>query len=489
MAGNLSFDDTIFKDELDAMEHDLQGMEVELREVLMDFIREMPEMKSILASETGRSKYSNEADFWLSLAKDGATLATTNLVDIVDMDKMLKYIAENYNDGMEGKTKELMTKLEEKRQACVSVCKEKGIELLKKQQEIIKQNEEIIQKENEELTKLKEQLKTENAKKIELEKVLNGIDANDKNHDAKVTRATADINACDARIQAAKDGIDKLTVGPDSIEEHKKAQADFKRKLMTNKKSLLELLGKNGIKVQNQNERSDQNGGNDTRDTNGGGSGPTVREAQEAGIIGEETTPVEYKKIDSREAARNMLRNFRGSSKQMEMLDGMGYGDIAAMIKHLGPIGRRELRNSLKNRADELGITPDNLDDMVKKINEVRDFMRDYDQKTPLERKEFEENMQKLKYAALLQDANRGFIRRGLSRVFSRSDERVGQAREVLTEYGDKRVKRNNQRFGFLNSLRKGVGKPEIEATKPENYRGNRDSRNALEQRDVPDRG
>ena len=190
--------------------------------------------------------------------------------------------------------------------------------------------------------------------------------------------------------------------------------------------------------------------------------------------------------INSREAARNILKNFRNNSKQTELLDGMGYGDIAAMIQHLGPLGRRELRNMLQNRAEEPGIVINDLENMVDEVNDLKDFMSHYDEKTPKEIAEFEEKMQGLKYAALLQDANRGFIKRNINRIFNRQDERVNYARAILTEYSDTKVKRKQQRFGLLNRLREGVGKPEIKQN-PEIVRGNRDSRNPLEQRNVPE--
>ena len=423
-------------------------------------------------------------DFWISLSKDGTGLITTP--EPLDIDKMTKYVAENYNDSLEGKVEELKTSLEAKRKACVDVCKESAVELLKKQQEIIKQNEEIISREKETLTELKEKLENVKQKKIELESKLDNMAPSNPEY----INIKTDLDTSIGYMANYQDGLNKLTTGPDSIDEHEKEQAEFKRKLMTNKKYLLDLLKKNKIKVQNPEQEYSSENSNNTRDGGNGILRPTVQEAQEEGIIGENTTPIEYQHINSREAARNMLKNFRGSSKQVEMLDGMGYGDIAAMIKHLGPIGRKELRNSLRNRAEELGIDPDDPDalkDIITKIDNISNAMKDYNQMTSFERENFEFDIKQLKYAALLQDASRGFIRRGISNIFSRSDERIKQLRDLFTDYADARSKGNNKRFNVLNSLRVAVGKSEVEANKPKNYRGSRDSRNSLEQRNVPD--
>lgn len=257
---------------------------------------------------------------------------------------------------------------------------------------------------------------------------------------------------------------------------------------MDNKRSLLQLLGKHGIELKGVAEEQTSTRNNTSNEARTVAA--TVPVASSAEVTTESapntSSPATYKPIDSKEAARNMLRNFRNDSKQTEMLDGMGYGDIAAMIQYLGPLGRRQLRNILKNRAAEPGIEINDLSNMTGEINALKDFMSHYEEKTPKEIAEFEEKMQGLKYAALLQDADRGFIKRNFNRIFSRKDESVNHARQILTEYGDTRAKRTQQRFDFLNKLREGVGKQKIQQT-PENARGNRDGRNSLEQRNVPE--
>lgn len=252
---------------------------------------------------------------------------------------------------------------------------------------------------------------------------------------------------------------------------------------MDNKRSLLELFGKHRVELKSSEE--EHTGPRDDADTTERAENPGNVEIPVADRI-DSDKPISYQPMNSREAARNMLKNFRNNSKQTQMLDGMGYGDIAAMIQHLGPLGRRELRNILKNRAEEPGIDINDLEHVKEEINGLKDFMLHYDEKTPKEIEEFENRMQGLKYAALLQDANRGFIKRTFNRFFNRKDERVNYARQILTEYGDTKVKRTNQRFEFLNKLREGVGKPISQQTL-ENARGNRDSRNQLEQRNVPE--
>ena len=51
MAGNLSFDDAIFTDDYNKIEKDLKNMEIDIKEVLFNFINEMPEMQSIILRE------------------------------------------------------------------------------------------------------------------------------------------------------------------------------------------------------------------------------------------------------------------------------------------------------------------------------------------------------------------------------------------------------------------------------------------------------
>ena len=127
--------------------------------------------------------------------------------EAIDTDKMIKYIAENYNDSLKGKAEELKTELEAKRKACIDVCKESGIQLLKKQQEIIKQNEEIIKQEKETLTELKEKLKDEEQKKIELENKLNNMDSSNSEY----SNIKIDLDTSIGNITNYQDEINKLT--------------------------------------------------------------------------------------------------------------------------------------------------------------------------------------------------------------------------------------------------------------------------------------
>ncbi len=201
----------------------------------------------------------------------------------------------------------------------------------------------------------------------------------------------------------------------------------------------------------------------------------------------ESDLPAISTQCNSRKDAVNILRNLRNSGNQIEMLDGMGYGDIASIIEHLGPINRGKLRIILRNRASELGVDPEKIDvDLENMSQEINDFNRDFGEKTPKEIEAFESDvLQKIKYSCLLYDARRGDIMRRIKTAFSRDDERINNLKEKMISYYDGKTKRRQDRFGLLNNLRKNVGKTAINQP-PVVARGSRDSRSRLDQRNVP---
>ena len=197
MAGKLNFDESLFTSDYTKIESNLKDMENNLINVLQEFIMEMPEFKSI------RSNFTKTTDFWKSLSKDGTTT-------LPDMDNLINYISDNYNEGIEGKTEELVEKLEAEREACVKVCKEAGEELIKKQQEVVEQNQQIIQEEKEKLAILEQEVEELKSKKIDLEGELLKYSTGDP----KIVEIQSDIDACEEHIYAKEDVINLLTTRP-----------------------------------------------------------------------------------------------------------------------------------------------------------------------------------------------------------------------------------------------------------------------------------
>lgn len=196
MAGKLNFDELSFTSDYDKIQKSLKDMETSLINVLQDFIMQMPEFKSISNGEDGRSDFTNTTDFWKSMSKDG----TTTLPDI---DNLINYISENYNEKIEGKAEELIEALGAVREACIKTCKEAGEELIKRQQEMIEQNQKIIQEEKEKLAKLQQEVEKLKNKKIDLE-----AKSAQNPDDAKIE---SNIIACEERISNKEKEIEALT--------------------------------------------------------------------------------------------------------------------------------------------------------------------------------------------------------------------------------------------------------------------------------------
>lgn len=438
-----------------------------------------------------KSDYATKPDFWRGITRTG-DLAT------IDLDDLIKYIADNYNEKAmdESRTSKLVNDLKNKKEACIEANKEAAIAIIKQQEKIIAENAKEIQKEKEKLVELQEKLVALEEEKAELEGKEHQYAA-DPTKKSEFAEVEGKLKSNEKKINDVKDNINLLTVYNPSnpgktIAEHEKQQADFIVQMKKNKRDLLELFNQRNEKLQVENQQENQpvNQQPVNRASQEGGGRfiqPQTAETTETEVAKETTS------CNSREDANNILRNLRNSSNQRAMLDDMGYGDIAAMIQYLGPINRLKLRTILKNRADEEGIDIENLKkgelgDLMDASADIEEFMENYGEKTPKEISTFErEVLQKMKYSCLLYDANRGAIRRSFREAFSRNDEVINHLKESMTTYYDGKSKRKQSRFNLMNELRKNVGKSSLKDT-PTPVRGSRNSRNPIEKRGVPTR-
>lgn len=486
------------------LEKSLEDMDKKLKDVLKKFILKLPEAQGIVAAQVetnpeekarlqAKSEYDNIDDLWKGIAKDGVEPT---------LDDLIKYISENFSAELEAETIQLENELSILRGECIKTCKESAIELIKLQDEAVRRNDEIIAQEKESLEESRRIKQEKEAEKTRLEAerdaMSDGPDKDDKQ---------AEIDYIVEKINEQNIIIDTLTTGDDSIEKHEEKQAKFKGKIADNKVKITTLMGKQGIDLQQeqqarpidnnrrrppapagQTRQEGTGGGNRTPQNNSGDSARTnntpagnenqTRSDSDSTQTTDNRTP--------KEIAKDVLRNFRGSSEQIKKLDGMGYGDIAAIIPELSWTDRARLRNALKNRLDELGV--DSVDESShESILDVRKFMSEYGSKTPKEKKEFDDKMQALKYEALLHDARRGNIRRRLASVLSREDERIEQIKAIAIEYGDRKTKIEKQQYNLKSKLRASVGIPLTGADAPQVSRGNKDSRDNVTQREIPD--
>ena len=262
------------------------------------------------------------------------------------------------------------------------------------------------------------------------------------------------LEKANKRIATLKNQENKLTTGPESIETHKDKQSAFRKKLDRTKQEILRLLANEGIQLE---DGTNQEQGEAQQGIDKDAAEQSEDQSEYAYLM-----PTEKVAIDNRRTAKQMLENFRDSSKQKELIDGMGYGDIIQMSKHLGFFQRIELKHMLLNRAEELDITPDTLDDLLTKIPDMEEKMKNYDKMTRKERAEFDEDMRTIKYATLIREAKRGSLRRNLAKIFSRKDDRINTTSNLLRTYSDRKADISDKRFGFLNGLRTTLGKSEI---------------------------
>ena len=229
-----------------------------------------------------KSDYADGYEFWQALSKNGDP-------DDIVLDDLIKYIADNFNEKAmdESKTNKLLEDLKSIREACTKSCSELALAVLKKQEEIVKENADIITREKQELKRLNEkleQLKEEQAELEGQEEQHTGIIG----HDEELAEVRGKLKANSKKMDNVQEKIDMLTVFDSSnpgktIAEQEAQQASFARQMRDNKRKLLELLGKNNIKLQDtenngrpitqQAERGTQGGGNGRTRWNGISSG------------------------------------------------------------------------------------------------------------------------------------------------------------------------------------------------------------------------
>lgn len=473
----------------------LEKMEKKLKDRCFTFIEGMPELEVISSGTVNKDKtdYATVDDFKKGISRE-------NDADKITLDDLIEYIANNFEagkmlaeDSVVGEQRKadivaLKKDLKDIRATFIDNLKRDAEELIAMQEELVKKNQKDIDQEKARAEELKKKVAILERKKTEL---MSKITLTNSNEESVKIQGQIDLNEYD--LDKAKKELDGLTArnssGKTIIEEHEEQQSDFIKKVRENKEVLFQILKENGIVLEEEQVTPTQ-----TR------TAVRARSTQGQAISQSSQTPVETVtqtemdkkqiKCQSKQDAKNILANLMNNpTDSAEILDSMGYGDIAAMIQHLGVFDRMKLKNIIKNRATESGLTLDNINpeniNFADEIKKVREFMKDYAKKTPKEIETFEEEMQKTKYACLLYSAKMGSFQRKFNEVFDSQHEQIKSLEGMLTSYHDKRVARDQQRFDLRNELRVVLGKKQITGA-PKAQRGNTNKDSALNQRHVP---
>jgi len=196
-----------------------------------------------------------------------------------------------------------------------------------------------------------------------------------------------------------------------------------------------------------------------------------------------QSTAIAIKTPTSREEAKRILYDLSivKDSRELErMIDGKGYGDLEAAIKHLGWFDRRELRTFLQNRIEELeGV------ETIESSSEIKDFLEEFGDSEPSDIEDFEKRLNKTKYEMLIQETKKTALGRKIKEIFSKGDAKNRDLLSTMREYSDLKAQRREEQTSLLSSLRVSVGKTPI-AQRPENPRANANPENKLTRRGVP---
>lgn len=436
----LSFKTEAFKVTIDNIKENISNMEKDVMSTLKDFIKEMPEYKN-QGITPGTPE---DDDFWKNI--------TVQPKDELSIDDLLEYLSKNYNEKAMDETarNSLLTQIESIREGTIEVIKQNAKDLIAEQKQIAEQNREIIQEEERQYQKLVEDIEQLENEKIELEAATASLkDEELKENEAKKTankEKLARLNQRKARLESDPNN---------SIAKHKFDQAQFEKEISNNEKELRVLLKKNSISIENEQVTPD------------GQQQVTPNEQQVIQSNGQQLPAVVNNNEIKSMSAKQKLKALRNAPNKKEILDDMGYGDIAEMIQELGPLSRRKLRIILNNRAEEYGINPEKLEkedltEILESADRIEDFMEQLGNRTPQDIRAFEHAYQKTKYGCLLYDAKRGFIRRMLKEHFSRTDEGINHTKSLLTSWHDSKSKRKTAGDNFRNSIRVKLGKPKL---------------------------
>lgn len=437
----LNFDTSSFEITIANIKGNITRMEDDVIDSLKDFVREMPDYKS----RGLRLGTPAEYNFWKNI--------TGQSKDKLEIDDILEYLSKNYNEKAMDETARnaLLTSIGSIREGTIEVIRQNAKDLIAEQKRIIEQNREIIKEEEKQHQKVVEDLEKLEEEKIELEAEKLALEESGKDETEIIAKMIANEEKS-LRLQKKKDRFESDV--NDSIANHKLEQAQFEKEIINNEKELRVLFRENNINLEDTQPQATPNTQSQAVPSN----------TQQLPVLANSS---QNKKITNNMSAKQKLKILRNAPNKKEMLDDMGYGDVAEMIEELGPLSRRKLRIILNNRAKEYGIDPENLgekelEEILSSANEIEDFMENFGNKTPQEITDFEDNYQKTKYGCLLYDANRGFIRRMLKEHFSRTDEGINHTKSLLTSWHDSKSKRKTAGDNFRNSIRVKLGKPKL---------------------------
>lgn len=446
---------------IDNIKANFQTSQDNIKSILEEFIMTMPDFINL--SIAGKTDYTSMDDFWSKISKNGVE---------PDIDDLIKYIEQNYIPDIDEKENgdieihsveinNLANGIDRERSTLIEGLLKEAKDIISKLETIITNNENIIVEMQEEKASLEAQIKVLKDQLAEQEAIENNATDTDKIMNAKIKVA---------ELQGKLTDRENLITNLDStINTATDSVAQIRKDLLNKKNDLKKFFKDNRIELK-ENEKPDtqqQENGNQQHQNPGNGYYKTAPQQQDAenGLSNEEKT--EFSALPPRDKAKYMLKMLQDAkySKQAiyDLLDREGFGDVMEMSKYLGPVGRKELRTIIQNRADDLAIDLNNMDlngNAFLTAQEITDFMQDINNKTAKEIREFEARIQIQKYDFLLDSTKKGPLRRFLARVTGNKEfEAIESAGKNLTRYFDNKKEKETKKRIFGDMLRVKVGK------------------------------
>ena len=451
---------------IDNIKFNFQTSQDNIRSILEQFIMTMPDFINL--SIAGKTDYTDMNDFWMKISKNGVE---------PDIDDLIKYIEQNYIPDIEEKENgeveihsdeisNLANEIDRERNTLIEDLIKEAQDIMIKLEEIINSNEKILTDMQTEKNALEQEVKGIKDQIKEQEAIVNNATDPDKVTDAKIKVAELQAKLTDREslIQGLASSINTATKNIEVI----------RNDLVNKKKDLKKFFKHNRIELkENEQEQNLQQQGNGEQQQNPGNgyyqaAPQQQQEEHDNGLTHEEE--VNFSNMSSRDKAIHMLKMLQDAkyNKQAiyDLLDREGFGDVMEMSKYLGPVGRKELRTIIQNRADDLAIDLNNMDlngNAFLTAQEITDFMQNINNKTAKEIREFEARIQSQKYDFLLDSTKKGPLRRFLARVTGNKEfEAIESAGKNLTKYFDDRRQKESKKRSFGDMLRVKVGKTPI---------------------------
>ena len=309
----LNFDTSSFEITIANIKGNITRMEDDVIDSLKDFVREMPDYKS----RGLRLGTPAEYNFWKNI--------TGQSKDKLEIDDILEYLSKNYNEKAMDETARnaLLTSIGSIREGTIEVIRQNAKDLIAEQKRIVEQNREIIKEEEKQHQKVVEDLEKLEEEKIELEAEKLALEESGKDETEIIAKVIANEEKS-LRLQKKKDRFESDV--NDSIANHKLEQAQFEKEIINNEKELRVLFRENNINLEDKQPQATPNTQSQAVPSN----------TQQLPVLANAS---QNKKITNNMSAKQKLKILRNAPNKKEMLDDMGYGDVAEMIEEL-EIGR-----------------------------------------------------------------------------------------------------------------------------------------------------